>query len=54
MGMTMNFMVNDDIDITQFMSSQEVHVEIVKTPSGMFAIQTVHFMDMQMDDGASL
>ena len=47
MGMTMNFMVNDDIDITQFAPSQEVHVEIIKTPSGMYSIKTVHFMEMQ-------
>lgn len=54
MGMTMNFMVNDDIDITQFTPSQEVHVEIIKTPSGMYSIKTVHFMEMQeLDDNTS-
>jgi len=47
MGMTMNFMVSDDIDIAQFVPSQEVHVEMIKTPSGMYSIKTVHFMEMQ-------
>lgn len=50
MGMTMNFMVAEGIDITQFKVSQEVHVEIVKTPSGMYQIETAHFMNM-LDNG---
>jgi Cu(I)/Ag(I) efflux system membrane fusion protein len=49
MGMTMNFMVAEDIDMTQFKVSQDVHVEIIKTPSGMYSIKTVHFMGMRMD-----
>ena len=45
MGMTMNFMVAEDIDITQFKDDMVVHVEIVKSDSGMFEVKTVHFMD---------
>ncbi|MEQ3658266.1 MAG: efflux RND transporter periplasmic adaptor subunit [Glaciecola sp.] len=47
MGMTMNFTVADDIDISQFQVDQEVHVEIVKSSTGMYQVKTVHFMDEQ-------
>jgi Cu(I)/Ag(I) efflux system membrane fusion protein len=55
MGMSMNFMVADDIDISQFEEGMEVHVEVVKTPSGMYMIKTAHFkdMDMNMNDEAN-
>ena len=43
MGMTMNFELADDIDITQFALGMEVHVEIVKSTTGMYQIKTVHF-----------
>lgn len=44
MGMTMNFMVADDIDMTLFAEGMEIHVEVVKTPTGMYMLKTVHFM----------
>jgi len=44
MGMTMNFEVANHIDFTQFIVGQTVHVEIVKGNSGMYKINTVHFM----------
>jgi Cu(I)/Ag(I) efflux system membrane fusion protein len=51
MGMTMDFMVADDIDIDAFVIDAEVHVEIVKHPSGMFQVKTLHVMsDDSMDN----
>ncbi len=49
MGMTMNFLVADDLDINQFSEGMEIHVEIIKTPSGMFMLKTVHFMNNDKD-----
>ena len=48
MGMTMNFMVADDINMNKLSAGQEIHVEIVKLPSGMYKVKTVHFMDGDM------
>ncbi|WP_395343218.1 efflux RND transporter periplasmic adaptor subunit [Ningiella sp. W23] len=45
MGMTMNFELADNIDITSFEVSMQVHVEIVQAPSGMYQVKTVHFVD---------
>lgn len=53
MGMTMNFMLSDTIDISDFKEGQEVHVEIIKSASGMYQINTVHFME-HMDASDSM
>jgi Cu(I)/Ag(I) efflux system membrane fusion protein len=45
MGMTMNFMVSKTIDMADFTIGQEVHVEIIKSDTGMYEVRTVHFMD---------
>ena len=45
MGMSMNFKVGKAIDIADFEVGQEVHVEIIKSDSGMYQVRTVHFMD---------
>lgn len=45
MGMTMNFMVSKSIDMADFTIGQEVHVEIIKSDTGMYEVKTVHFMD---------
>lgn len=49
MGMTMNFIVSDEVDITKIQVDQEIHVEIVKSLSGMYEVKTVHFMDEDKD-----
>lgn len=49
MGMTMNFMVSETLDIAEFEEGQEVQVEIVKLPSGMYQIKTVHFVEKEAD-----
>jgi len=43
MGMTMNFMVSRTIDMADFTIGQEVHVEIIKSDTGMYEVRTVHF-----------
>lgn len=49
MGMTMNFLVAEDIDLSAVSPRMEVHVEIVPTSSGMYEVRTLHFMsDMEM------
>ncbi|MDT0594663.1 efflux RND transporter periplasmic adaptor subunit [Glaciecola petra] len=50
MGMTMNFMLADDIDMTQFATGIAVHVEVTKHSSGMYMLKTVHFMDKHTDE----
>ena len=45
MGMTMNFIVAENIDITDFADGMEIHAEVVKNSSGMYMLKTVHFMD---------
>lgn len=49
MGMTMNFLVAEDIDLSVLSSAMEVHVEIVPTTSGMYEVRTLHVtQDMEM------
>lgn len=50
MGMTMNFMVSDNINIADFEEGIQVHVEIIKGSTGMYEVNTVHFQTMNMDD----
>ncbi|WP_289030133.1 efflux RND transporter periplasmic adaptor subunit [uncultured Paraglaciecola sp.] len=47
MGMTMDFLVAENLDMTQFKENQDIHVEIVKTASGMFQVKTIHFTEQQ-------
>lgn len=46
MGMTMNFMVADNIDMSVFstaaLNQSQIHVEIVKTDGAMYKVSTVH------------
>ncbi|MFC3093261.1 efflux RND transporter periplasmic adaptor subunit [Alteromonas sediminis] len=50
MGMTMDFTVAEDININDFVIDAQVHVEIIREPSGMFQVKTLHVMgDMQGD-----
>ncbi|MBF7073071.1 efflux RND transporter periplasmic adaptor subunit [Glaciecola sp. MH2013] len=44
MGMTMNFLISDSLNINDFRAGQDLHVEIVKSNSGMYKVSTVHFM----------
>ncbi len=50
MGMTMNFMVANHIDMTEFKQGIEIHTEVVKTQTGMYMLKTVHFMDVHFMD----
>nr|WP_136252191.1 efflux RND transporter periplasmic adaptor subunit [Ningiella ruwaisensis] len=50
MGMTMDFTVSPDIDMNDFVLGENVHVEIIREPSGMFQVKTLHVMDKMADD----
>lgn len=50
MGMTMDFMLADDIDLDTITLDMEIHVEIVQDPSGMLLIKTIHNMDHDMSE----
>lgn len=41
-GMTMNFMVADDIDMSKLKEGMSIHIEVTKTEMGMFLIKTIH------------
>lgn len=45
MGMTMNFTLANDIALSDFKVGMEIHIEVIRKPSGMFQIKTVHFVD---------
>jgi Cu(I)/Ag(I) efflux system membrane fusion protein len=45
MGMTMNFTLADDIAISDFEVGMDIHIEVIREPTGMFQIKTVHFVD---------
>jgi len=45
MGMTMNFTLADDIAIADFEVGMDIHIEVIREPSGMYQIKTVHFVD---------
>ncbi|MDM7859935.1 efflux RND transporter periplasmic adaptor subunit [Alteromonas sp. ASW11-36] len=50
MGMTMDFSVADDIALSDFKTGMEIHIEVIREPSGMFQIKTVHFVDKASPD----
>ena len=54
MGMTMNFTLADDIALSDFEAGMEIHVEVIREPSGMFQIKTVHFVDEASPDEGSM
>ena len=45
MGMTMNFTLADDIAISDFEIGMDIHIEVIREPTGMFQIKTVHFVE---------
>ncbi len=45
MGMTMNFTLSDELDINKFEEGASVHVEIIKEPSGMYQVKTLHITE---------
>ena len=54
MGMTMDFTVADDIALSDFKTGMEIHIEVIREPSGMFQIKTVHFVDEASPDEGSM
>jgi Cu(I)/Ag(I) efflux system membrane fusion protein len=51
MGMTMNFMVDDDIDLSVLKPGINIHIEVVKTPSAMYKVSNIDVMDESMESG---
>lgn len=49
MGMTMNFTVSDELDINEFQEGASVHVEIIREPSGMYQVKTLHKTDSHIE-----
>jgi Cu(I)/Ag(I) efflux system membrane fusion protein len=43
-AMTMDFMVASDIDMSELSTNMQIHVQIIKTDSPMFTVNTIHIM----------
>jgi len=41
-AMTMDFMLADDVDMADLHPDMNIHIEIGKTPTGMFEVRTIH------------
>lgn len=41
-GMTMDFMVDDEIDMSVLKVGMDIHIEVTQTEMGMFSIMTIH------------
>ncbi|MDH5433986.1 MAG: efflux RND transporter periplasmic adaptor subunit [Gammaproteobacteria bacterium] len=50
-AMTMDFVVAEDVDISELITGETLHVEIRRTASGEFEVITIHDPDEELDAG---
>lgn len=44
MGMSMNFTLADNIELSQLKVGMDIHIEVIREPGGMFQIKTLHIV----------
>lgn len=49
MGMTMNFMVADSIDMSTLQAGASLHIHVIRNDSGMFEVIELHVLDEAVD-----